>query len=138
MTYFEALILTLIVPIVGGISSVHFVDATIDPKSNMVLHRFVSIGLELMFVVSPCVVLATFEFLSLTSAFCIALACMALFGIVLGILKGNDVETFQVVAIIAVLLPHSVVSVSSAYDAYQRRNSGAEIQNSKTDVTNQQ
>ncbi len=104
----------------------------------MVLHKSLSIGLELIFVASPCIVFATFDFLTITSAFCIALGCMALFGVVLRILNGNDVETFQVVAIIAILIPHLVITVSNAHDAYQKRNNGTEIQTSNTDATNQQ
>lgn len=137
MIYFLALVLTLIVPLVGGFTFVYLVDSKIDPKENKRLHKSLSITSELIFIAAPSVILMMFGFLSVTSAIYIGIACMTLFGIALAIHNGNDVESFAMTAIMAIIIPHSLMSVSHAYDAYQRRHNTAATQDSTENSTNQ-
>jgi nitrogen fixation/metabolism regulation signal transduction histidine kinase len=136
VTYFLALVLTLIVPFVGGFMFVVLVDSKIDSKANRRLHKSLSVASELIFIGSPSVILMMFGFLSLTAAIWIWLGCIALFGIALTIHNGNDVESFVMTAMMAILIPHFVISVSNAYDVYQRRHNAVETRESTANAVN--
>lgn len=136
MFYFVAFLLTLIVPIVGFFTSIHFANTKIDDKTTPPMRKLSSIISELIFISSPSIILLLFGFLTVTSALCIALGCIAFFAIALAIQNGNDIESFAMTAIMAIVVSHFFVSVSHAYEVYQRRRDAAVLQESAEEGTN--
>jgi membrane-bound ClpP family serine protease len=134
--YFLALLLTLAVPLLGGFVSVHIVDSNVNAKEKRYLHKSLSIIAEIAFLASPGVILMMFGFLSPTATLWIVLGCVVLFGMALRIHNGNDVESFAVCAILAILIPHSVIAVSHAYAVHQGRNDTGTMQESTSNATN--
>lgn len=122
MIYFVAFILTIVTPLVGGFSAIYLIDTYLEVERQRLTVRWLSITAELIFLAMPNLILVLFGFLSVTTAMWIVIGGYVLFAVAIWVHNGNDFESFVLTAIMMIIIPHTAISVSKAYEMYQRRN----------------
>ncbi len=120
--YFVAFILTIVTPLAGGFGAIYSIDTYLEVERQRRTVKWLSITAELMFLAAPSLILVLFGFLSVTTAMWIVIGGYVLFAIAIWVHNGNDFESFVMTAIMMIIIPHTAISVSKAYETYERRN----------------